>query len=79
MRKITIATDDKTGHQAMYVDGELKESDTSLYASQVADYTDGEPVLIENVDAYLPDHETFFPDTLQELEEINAMSASERE
>ncbi|MGN6545206.1 MAG: hypothetical protein ACTHK7_09175 [Aureliella sp.] len=68
MRKITVATDSSSMHQALYVDGQLKDQDSSLYASELAPFTDGQPVLVENINVALPKDWDRFPGTLEELD-----------
>ena len=66
MKKVTIATDDKTAHQAIYVDGDLKTSDSSVYASEINNYVDStDAVTIESVTVDLKDD--YFPDSVGEL------------
>lgn len=50
MKNVTIATDDKTAHQAIYVDGDLMTSDSSIYASEINNYVDStDAVRIESI------------------------------
>ncbi|MGN6545351.1 MAG: hypothetical protein ACTHK7_09915 [Aureliella sp.] len=70
MRTITVATDRSSGKQALYVDGALKDQDSSLYADGIAPFTDGQPVLVENVLAYLPKECHNFPRSLEELNRV---------
>lgn len=70
MRTITVATDNASMYQAIYVDGQLKDQDDSLYASELAPFTDGKPVIIENVNVALPKNWDRFPKTLAELNDL---------
>jgi hypothetical protein len=68
MKKITIATDEESYGQAIYVDGILKDCDSSLYANNVADYVDeNEPVLIESIMVDLGISDNQFPDSVNDL------------
>lgn len=68
MKKITIATDEDSCHQAIYVNGILKDSDSSLYANNVAGWVDeNEPVLIESVSVDLGENNESFPDNIYDL------------
>ena len=46
MRRIVVATEQQEQTEALYVDGTLMTCEQTIYASEIASASDGEPVLI---------------------------------
>lgn len=65
--KITVCTDRKSFHQAIFVNGELKDSESSLYANELSNWVGDGPVVIESVACNLPEGGCY-PDQLSDLE-----------
>lgn len=47
MKKITVATE-QDGNEALYVDGKLDTSDSTIYACDIAEAAAGEPCIISH-------------------------------
>jgi hypothetical protein len=66
-KRIVVATCTESWHQGVYVNGELRDSDSSLFANVVGRQCEpNEPVFIENIDCVLSNWDEF-PSTLEEL------------
>lgn len=68
LKTIAVVTDKVSYHQAIYVDDKLVESDSSLYANEVARVSGGVPVIVKEIMCSL-DGDTF-PDHLDDVVEV---------
>lgn len=70
--RITVATDDDDGEQAIYKDGKLVECDDTIYACDIAEHArHDEPIYFSHV---IVEHATRWPDTLDELKVLKRTS-----
>lgn len=60
-----IVVTDVSGHQALYVGGELKESDETIYACDIAAATEGMTIQFSHLTVEMPESEVSFPDTFE--------------
>lgn len=65
MKTITIVTELENYDQAIYINGILKYSQDSIYANEIAEFTNGEPVIIEAINVELANDE--FPEVLNTI------------
>ena len=68
LKTIAVVTDKVSYHQAIYVDDKLVESDSRLYANEVARVSGGVPVIVKEIMCSL-DGDTF-PDHLDDVVEV---------
>lgn len=66
MRKITVVTDENDGNEALYVDGDLVDTEHTFYASEISAWTDGKPFLLEHLTIKIDSHVREFPKNLQD-------------
>ncbi len=67
--KIVVVTDDESLFQAMYVDGEFKQSDDTIYASDIEDAAAGRPIMLSTMSVELPESGDF-PKTLEKCMQL---------
>lgn len=65
---VVCVTDEETGHEAVYVGGELREQDATIYGCDIARVTSGMTIQLSHVSLRLPEHQEYpsrFEDCLQ--------------
>ena len=69
VRQLVVASENTDAVQAIYVDGKLTHFDDTIYAIDIAEASEGKPVVITQEQVDLPEGADW-PDTLQQLREL---------
>lgn len=69
IKRIAVVLDDDSGHEAMYVNGKLSQTDHTIYSCDIAREAAGEKVYIEHHVASMG-HEFSWKDWPDDLEEL---------
>lgn len=65
MKTLAVVTDNNTTHQALYIDGKLECHGVTIYARDIAEYQNGDPICFRHFDV-LPPLNIGWPETLDE-------------
>lgn len=63
---IVVVTDEESGHQALYVGGELIEQDTTIYACDITRAADGKTVRFSHIVVNMPEDAIGYPSVFDE-------------
>ena len=72
MKAIVVASECTDGIQAIYVDGKLTHSKDTVYACDIVEAAEGQPIMLTQENADLPE-DTDWPDTLAALHEMQSV------
>jgi hypothetical protein len=56
---VVCVTDEETGHEAVYIGGNLKDQHGVMYASDLARLTSGMTIQLSHVSLRLPEHQEY--------------------
>ena len=63
---VVVVLDEQFNHEALYVDGVLKNEDGTIYACDLATATEGKPMRLRHLTVCIENEEMSFPDDLDE-------------
>lgn len=71
---VIAVIDEESGHEALYVDGELFEQDSTIYACDIAKAAKGKVIQFSQVRLNLPESEVGFPSQFEKCMLWNPVS-----
>lgn len=66
-KHVVLVMDEESGHEAIYVGGDLFNQDTTIYAGDIAEACGDDTVNISRIIVRLPDNSVGYPEQLENL------------
>jgi hypothetical protein len=63
---VIVVTDSETGHQGLYVGGDLKDQDDTIYACDIARVTWGMTIQFSHISVRMPEDVDSYPEKFEQ-------------
>lgn len=67
MKNVVCVVDDESGHEGVYVDGEIVIQDSTVYVGELCSHIGKGPILMDHWVVKLPESMDMFPGELRDL------------
>lgn len=74
--QVIVVTDEETGYESLYIDGQLRMFDVTIYASDIASQVTGETIQFSHVSLRLPEQQEW-PATWDECARFRTVELAE--